>query len=78
MQNENMYDKKHYPRNSIGYVIAKPEGVCPYLVEGKCSIYAIRPKVCRDYGNVPALPCEYLYPKEAEAKQLERIKESGL
>jgi Fe-S-cluster containining protein len=76
MRNEEMYDKKAYPTNSIGYVVAKPDGVCPYLQDGKCGIYAIRPKVCRDYGVVPELPCQYLYPKLAEQKQNERIVKS--
>lgn len=59
-------------------VVANPDGVCPYLHERKCSIYAIRPKVCRDYGAVPDLPCEYLYPQRAMQKQLERIKRCRL
>jgi Fe-S-cluster containining protein len=27
----------------------RPDGVCPMLVEGKCSIYADRPQTCFDY-----------------------------
>ena len=42
-----------------------PNGNCPYLVDGKCSVYALRPKGCKDYGIVPELPCRYLYPEEA-------------
>jgi Fe-S-cluster containining protein len=60
-----------------GYVLYLNNGNCPYLgIKGECTIYHMRPQVCRDYGVVPELPCEYLYPKEAEAKQLERIKRS--
>lgn len=71
-----MYSKKDYPTNGLGYVVAKPDGVCPYLVDGKCSIYAIRPKVCKDYGIVPQLPCQYLYPERAAAVQDERMRKT--
>jgi Fe-S-cluster containining protein len=54
-----------------------PNGNCPYLKEGKCSIYYLRPKVCRDYGVVEDLPCMYLYPDKAEQKQRERLKRLG-
>ena len=59
-----------------GYVLFLKGGTCPYLENGGCSIYSIRPQVCKDYGLVPDLPCEYLYPKEAEAKQMARLKAS--
>jgi len=71
------YDK-NVDRGASGYMIALADGTCPYLKEGKCSIYSMRPKVCKDYGVVPDLPCQYLYPKEAEAKQKERMKRSML
>lgn len=31
--------------------------VCNFLVDGKCSIYAIRPAICRIYGIDRSLPC---------------------
>lgn len=43
------------------------QGVCAYLKpDGRCSIYNERPRVCRDYGEIAALPCMYLHPKLAE------------
>jgi Fe-S-cluster containining protein len=57
-------------------ILMDKNGVCPFLKKGQCSIYAHRPQVCRDYGNIPELPCQYLYPEEAKAKQDERIKRS--
>lgn len=48
-------------------------GQCPFLIKGKCSVWEVRPQVCKDYGEVPDLPCEYLYPKEALAKAEERL-----
>jgi Fe-S-cluster containining protein len=50
------------------------DGTCPYLRDGKCSVYSLRPKVCRDYGKVKDLPCEYVYPKEAKARHDERVR----
>ena len=44
------------------------DGTCVYLKDGKCSVYEIRPRVCRDYGHSDALPCQYLYPEKAEKK----------
>lgn len=49
-------------------VIFMPNGACPYLTDGKCGVYALRPKACRDYGIVKELPCMYLYPEEARAQ----------
>lgn len=40
--------------------------LCPYLVDGRCSVYEHRPKVCREYGVNPAMPCQYLYPEKAQ------------
>jgi Fe-S-cluster containining protein len=48
-----------------GYIIAMEDGTCPYLKNGRCSIYEDRPLVCRAYGTSPALPCKFLYPIEA-------------
>lgn len=47
-------------------VIFTEERNCPYLVSGKCSIYEHRPKICREYGMSPKLPCGYLYPEAAK------------
>lgn len=68
------YDSEANPAGASAFVIHLADGKCPYLSERGCTIYAFRPRVCRDYGVVPELPCEFLYPKEAEAKQLERMK----
>lgn len=54
-------------------VVGMPNtGVCPWLKDGRCSVYELRPMSCRDYGIVPSLPCQYLYPKKAE-KQIENF-----
>ncbi len=32
---------------------------CKYLKDGKCSIYPVRPVICRLWGNVEAMPCKF-------------------
>lgn len=44
-----------------------PNGNCPWLSNGECSVYALRPITCRKYGDVPELPYAYLYPEKAKA-----------
>lgn len=37
------------------------ENKCPFLrSDMKCNIYESRPNVCRKFGEIPELPCEYL------------------
>jgi Fe-S-cluster containining protein len=33
--------------------------VCPYLKDGKCSIYPVRPMICKLWGAVQAMQCVY-------------------
>lgn len=36
------------------------EGMCPFLSKDRrCSIYSVRPSVCRLWGSDPSLPCEH-------------------
>ena len=32
---------------------------CPFLKNDRCSIYQVRPIVCRLQGNIPDLPCRF-------------------
>lgn len=32
---------------------------CPALVDGQCSVYDVRPMICRVWGVAESLPCEY-------------------
>ena len=69
------YDPNNRPGDQA-FVLHRADGTCPFLSDKGCTIPALKPKVCRDYGVVKDLPCEYLYPEEAKQKQLERIKRS--
>lgn len=50
----------------LGYVPQPRDDLkCPMLNEqGKCSVYAIRPLVCRLFGVVHKMPCPHVQPKE--------------
>lgn len=41
------------------------DGTCPYLENGRCSVWNARPQVCRLYGEVEQMPCAFLYPEKA-------------
>lgn len=73
MQHVQSYNPKKFPQDTWGFVMFMPDGTCPYLIDGACSVYPLRPSVCRDYGVVPTLPCEYLYPEQAKAEQDKRV-----
>lgn len=32
---------------------------CPALVDGRCSVYDVRPTICRIWGAVESMPCEF-------------------
>lgn len=32
---------------------------CPALVDGRCSVYEVRPTICRLWGSVPEMPCRF-------------------
>ena len=37
-----------------------PTLVCPLLgADGRCSVYAVRPMVCRQWGAVESMPCPH-------------------
>lgn len=40
-------------------ILAGEHPRCPALVEGRCTVYDIRPLICRLYGAVEDLRCEH-------------------
>ncbi len=46
--------------NHVGFVRMMMSNRCPFLrKDHKCNIYDDRPDVCRKFGEIPELPCEY-------------------
>lgn len=35
------------------------DGTCPMLVDGLCSVYSVRPLICRLWGVTPAMTCPF-------------------
>jgi len=48
---------------------------CPYLKNNRCSIYPVRPIVCRLQANIIELPCKYKISEYMSNEQLLEIKE---
>jgi len=46
---------------------------CPYQKNDRCSIYQVRPIVCRLQGNVPDLPCKHNN-KMMSKEQIDKVK----
>lgn len=36
-----------------------PKELCPYLEEHQCSVYPVRPLICRIWGLTEDMPCEW-------------------
>lgn len=48
------------PANALLDVVMGHEAKdCPALVDGRCSVYDIRPTICRLYGSAEPLQCEH-------------------
>ena len=37
----------------------KTPEMCPYLQDGRCSIYPVRPMICRLWGATERMPCPF-------------------
>jgi Fe-S-cluster containining protein len=40
-------------------MLAGGDGKCPALREGRCSVYDVRPTICRLWGVVEGMPCPH-------------------
>lgn len=63
-------------------VVKNPLEPCPYIENGKCLIYPVRPLMCRLFGVVEDLKCPYVKPKfylaTQEANELiQKVYEKG-
>lgn len=48
--------------------------LCPYLQNDRCSIYPVRPIVCRLQGNIADLPCFFPQKQILSTQRSEQIK----
>jgi len=68
-------------KNNMGYLTYSTEEFqknnmqCPYLKNNRCSIYPVRPIVCRLQANIIELPCKYKISEYMSNEKLLEIKE---
>lgn len=76
---EEIIIRDYLKEHNIEYVkwsreeFAKHKMQCPYLKNDRCSIYPVRPIVCRLQGNVPDLPCKH-NSKLMSKEQIDKVK----
>ncbi|HEY3418323.1 MAG TPA: YkgJ family cysteine cluster protein, partial [Armatimonadota bacterium] len=51
---------------------------CPFLLENRCSIYAVRPLLCRGRNSFDATPCQAVYADPTQAGQFVLLQEQML
>jgi Fe-S-cluster containining protein len=58
LHKHNMIEKKYDDKFLSSFLSLKLENLtCPYLVDKKCSIYPVRPFICRIFGTTKGLKC---------------------
>ncbi|MBU0497664.1 MAG: YkgJ family cysteine cluster protein [Candidatus Thermoplasmatota archaeon] len=79
-QPEQINIKNHLQKNHKEFITWPPEEFtahqmhCPYLEKNRCSIYPVRPLVCRLQGTIPELPCPHNTTPALTSQQLSEIK----
>jgi Fe-S-cluster containining protein len=61
--------------HGITPVNSPDELTCPMFIDGKCSVYPVRPMICKAYGHAdtPALTCPRGYNVNVPREQVDRI-----
>lgn len=52
-------------------------GTCPVYIDGKCSVYEVRPLICRVFGHAEGLPCARGHNVNVDQKQIDRMLRSN-
>lgn len=47
------------PRQALAQMAVTGDYACPALADSRCTIYDLRPTICRAWGASEALPCEH-------------------
>jgi len=77
---EEILIRDYMEKHNIEYVVWSIEEFkknnmrCPYLKNDRCSIYPVRPIVCRLQGNICELPCKYNKIRLMSKKQFNKVK----
>ena len=49
------------------------DGTCPLYQEGTCSVYPVRPLICKAFGHVEEMPCTRGYNTNVPKHQVDRM-----
>jgi len=49
------------------------DGTCPLYQEGTCSVYPVRPLICKAFGHLEELPCSRGYNVNVDKRQVDRM-----
>jgi uncharacterized protein len=52
---------------------ATTDGTCPLYQEGTCSVYPVRPLICKVFGHAEDLPCARGYNVNVDQRQVDRM-----
>lgn len=47
------------PEQALTQMLVTGDYTCPALADGRCSVYDLRPTICRAWGASEAMPCEH-------------------
>jgi Fe-S-cluster containining protein len=47
------------PEKALAQLVIGGDYTCPALVDGGCSVYDLRPIICRAWGASEAMPCDH-------------------
>ncbi len=53
--------------------IETKDGTCPLYQEGRCSVYPVRPLICRIFGHAERLPCPRGYNVNVPQREVDRM-----
>jgi len=73
--------RRYLKQNDLQYITWTQEEFkhhkmqCPYLIEKRCSIYPVRPLVCRLQGIIEELPCTFFPTPLISQEEVKQIKE---
>lgn len=70
------------PGQALAQLVIGDGYTCPALADGRCSVYELRPTICRAWGASEAMPCEHgcrpaageLLPEETTRRLVEESK----
>jgi len=77
---EEIIIRDYLEKNNMQYIkwtkeeFQKNKNKCPYLMDDRCSIYPVRPIVCRLQGTTEDLPCKHNKKILLTKKQVNEIK----